>query len=252
MRLSGTSPVQVFPGGSVPANLLRWHLLFDEPVDATEVAGAITLLDGAGAAVPHAFVDMPGGLWDESGTRLTLLLHPGRIKGGLQAQAQLGGALAVGQRMSLRIDLEGLVGTCLGTVEHVFSVGQAEGRKIDIHAWRLGSVEAGSRQRLVVEFDRLMDRLSLDGAMAVVDASGQPLDGSMLTTSDGAALAFVPRHVWRVGMHRLAVAEDLEDVAGNRIAAPFESTLQWTQSAHLDRAFAVEPAKHCSFESGRG
>jgi hypothetical protein len=231
--------VQVVPGGDVPANLLRWHLFFDRPVDVLAVNCAVTLLDNTGVPVPHAFVDLPDGLWDDTGTRLTLLLHPGRIKSGLRTQGQFGGALAVGQRMTLRIDLDRIVGAEAGRFEHDFSIVPAVERAIDLASWRLGEVAAGSLQPLKIDFGRLLDRLSLDGAMAVGGPNGQVLQGIDSIDAAAGALTFTPLHPWQPGLHRLVVAHDLEDLAGNRVGAAFESPLLGTPPPRWERSFNV-------------
>lgn len=231
--------VQVFPGGAVPANLLRWHLFFDRPVDALAGQSAVTLLDGSGHEVPHAFVELPEGLWDEAGRRMTLLVHPGRIKGGLQSQELLGSVLQRGQRASLRIDLDRLLERGAGAMEHKFFVDEANDQAIDLAHWRFGLVQVGSLQPLAIEFDRSMDRASLEGALAVVSADGGVLDGFMTYALDGCAMAFVPRRPWRAGSHCLRVADDLEDVAGNRLGVAFQATAGRTASEVASWAFTV-------------
>jgi hypothetical protein len=109
--------VEVFPAGAVPANLLRWHLVFDRLANDVG-AEAIALLDRSGQPVRDAFVDLPEGLWDATGTRLTLLLHPGRIKRGLRSSTRFGGALAQGGDMCLQIDLDRLLDAGLGVATH--------------------------------------------------------------------------------------------------------------------------------------
>ncbi len=237
MSASNAAGVKVFPVGPVPANLLRWHLVFDRPVDTVAGEGAVTLLDGAGAPVPHAFVELPGGLWDDSGTRLTLVLHPGRIKSGLRTQLEVGGAFTVGHRMRLRMDLDRIMGAGTGIAEHDFTVVPALERAVDLANWRLDAVEAGSLDALRIEFDRTLDRFSLEGALALVDPSGDVVEGAETIDPDGGALAFRPRHPWWPGLHRLVVAPDLEDLAGNRVGAAFESPLLETRSRRLERAF---------------
>lgn len=49
---------------------------------------------------------MPDGLWDPEGRRLTLFLHPGRIKRGVAMHEALGLALRPGRRYRLVVDRE--------------------------------------------------------------------------------------------------------------------------------------------------
>jgi hypothetical protein len=231
--------VKIFPAGPVPANLLRWHFVFDSPVDTVAAEDGVSLLDDRGKPVPHVFVELPDGLWDDSGTRLTLLLHPGRIKSGLRVRVHGGSALAAGERMTLRLDLDRIIGAGAGFVEHRFTVVPAIERPVDLAKWRLGDIEVGRLDPLTIQFDRPMDRFSLEGAMALVGPSGEVLDGIDSIDADGCALAFTPSLPWQSGAHRLVVAPDLEDLAGNRVDAAFESPLRANLSQRWERTFDV-------------
>ncbi len=246
MQAASAAALQVYPQGPVPVNLLRWHLFFDQPVDADAGRDAVALMDQSGAPVPHAFVELADGLWDGSGTRLTLLLHPGRIKSGLQTRERHGGALVAADRMSLRIDLGRLLGRGVGQLHHGFDVGPALQGRVELEAWRFGAIEAGSLDPLTVEFQRPMDRLGIEGALVVVDGGGQRVEGRHLYTPDGAAMVFHPARPWQSGAHALWVAEDLEDVAGNRLATAFESTGQGQPVARALRPFTA--SSHASFQ----
>lgn len=221
MSPSQTAVVEVFPAGAVPANLLRWHLVFDRPANDVG-AEAIALLDRSGQPVRDAFVDLPEGLWDATGTRLTLLLHPGRIKSGLRSSTRFGGALAQGGDMCLQIDLDRLLDAGLGVVNHRFVVGAAETRAVDLSLWRLGTVETGSLAPVAIGFDRAMDHFGVMEGLAIVDADGRALQGEMIPAPDGRSALFHPSRPWAAGRQRLMASRDLEDVAGNRVDAAFE------------------------------
>jgi hypothetical protein len=221
--------VEVFPKGPVPANLLRWHLRFDRP--AIDIAqDAVVLLDATGQPVREAFVDLPEGLWDDRGTGLTLLHHPGRIKSGLRSAKRFGGALRQGQGMRLRIDLARLFGprSGAGTVEHSFAVNPAETSAIDVARWHIGPVEPGSRHPAWIGFDRSMDWLSVQQALAVADANGVVVPGRLWVLADGRSARFEPNDAWAGGPHHLLAATDLEDVSGNRPGVAFESSGRWS------------------------
>jgi len=94
--------VLVQPSGpEVPANLLRISIRF-----ATQVEGPllprITLLRADGREIPEPFLDQE--LWSPDGTVLTVLMHPGRVKTGLNAREQMGPILSVGDEVSLALD----------------------------------------------------------------------------------------------------------------------------------------------------
>jgi hypothetical protein len=221
MSPSQTAVVEVFPAGAVPANLLRWHLVFDRLANDVG-AEAIALLDRSGQPVRDAFVDLPEGLWDATGTRLTLLLHPGRIKRGLRSSTRFGGALAQGGDMCLQIDLDRLLDAGLGVATHRFVVSTAETRAVDPSLWRLGTVETGSLAPVAIGFDRAMDHFGVQEGLVIVGADGRAVQGEVAPAPDGRSALFHPSQPWAAGRHRLMASRDLEDVAGNRVDAAFE------------------------------
>src|SRR5215831_11294585 len=85
-------------GPEVPANLLRFSIRF-----ATQVEGPllsrITLLRADGRKIEQPFLEQE--LWSPDGTVLTVMMHPGRVKSGLKARAQMGPILALGDDVSL-------------------------------------------------------------------------------------------------------------------------------------------------------
>lgn len=216
----GLVPWRAFPFGPVPANLLRWHLVFARPVDAVAVDAAVELLDAAGRPVPHAFVDWPGGLWDETGSRLTLLMHPGRLKTGLVVQRNAGCALVEGHAMCLRLRSSAMSDAAAG--QHCFEVQPAETRAIDITAWRVDAPEAGGYAPLRIHFDRAMDPMTLPGSLLVVDDAGERVAGTLRVRRDGRSASFFAHRPWRAGVHAWRVDPELEDLCGNRIGRPFE------------------------------
>ena len=71
----------VYPSSDVlPENLLRFYVHFSAPMQRGGVQGHIFLLDAEGQEVKGAFLNLATELWDSAMQRLTILLHPGRIK----------------------------------------------------------------------------------------------------------------------------------------------------------------------------
>jgi hypothetical protein len=227
--------VTVYPSAPVlPQNLLRLHVFFSEPPFVDTLMQAVRLLDGHGGVVAHPFLDLQQGLWDDTGTRLTLLLHPGRIKSGLASRLSRGPAIEQGQRYRLAIDLGLLFGPSVPAAAvhvHEFSVGPAQETAIDQAAWDVGQPAPGTLQPLRLTFDRSMDRLGLEAAFAVIAADGSSVPFTQSVSASERGVLLTPRQPWRPEVHRLDVAADLEDVAGNRVAQAFEQTRDGTVRA---------------------
>src|SRR6185436_4940440 len=84
----------VYPTASVlPENLLKFYVHFTAPMSRGEAYDRARILDADGKPVKVPFLELAEELWDETGTRLTLLIHPGRIKRGLKPIEESGPVL---------------------------------------------------------------------------------------------------------------------------------------------------------------
>lgn len=90
----------------VPANLLRFYVYFSAPMSLQNPYDFITIIDKSGKELVDPFVIIPEGLWNINHTRLTLLLHPGRVKEGVGPNMALGDVLKVGNSYTLKISKE--------------------------------------------------------------------------------------------------------------------------------------------------
>jgi hypothetical protein len=209
--------IQMVPSGCVaPANLLRLHILFEIPPDVDLAVSSARLLDARGDEIVHAFLDLPGGLWSADGLRLTLILHPGRIKSGLAAQSAAGAAVTAGR--SYRVEIDG--GD--GPVQLPLVVGPAVTTAIDPTAWLVSTPLVASMDPLVVQFDRVMDPVGVEVGLSVRDQLRDSIEGVWLVSKDGRSARFSPAEAWRDSQIALKVASDLEDISGNRLNAAFE------------------------------
>jgi hypothetical protein len=205
--------------GLVPANILRLHVSFEAAPDVELAASSARLLEGSGAEIPHAFLDLPGGLWSADGRTLTLILHPGRIKAGLAGNRDAGPAMAAGRRYSVEIDGGG------GLVRLPLLIGPAVTSAIDPARWRIAKAEAGGRGPLMVSFDRVMDSESVKAALGVRDSAGVRIAGAWRISEDGREGQFDPLAHWSADHATLDLAPDVEDAAGNRPFVSFETNV---------------------------
>ena len=102
---ASTLVTRVAPSGDkLPENLLKFYLHFSSPMGRGEVYDRVRLLRDDGKAVDFPFLRLGEELWDPTGTRLTLLIDPGRIKRGLKPREQFGPVLEAGRTYTLVID----------------------------------------------------------------------------------------------------------------------------------------------------
>lgn len=222
-------------GAAVPENLLRIVLHLDAPLSAPLDMRHVVLLDGAGAVIPDAFLDLP--LAGRDGREVTLLLHPGRIKTGVGPNLALGPALRAGQSVVLRID-----DPQLGRpVERRWQVQPALRRPIAPQTWTLRAVRRGGRAPLLVSFPQALDS---DAAplLALQGPDGRRLAGTATLAAGERAWRFVPARPWRAGSYVLRVHPQLEDPQGNRLCSAFEQADQSAQQCDEEgrREFMID------------
>ena len=214
-------------GESLPANVLRFYVTFSRPMrEGREVLERIRLFDEAGNEIRSPWRDIE--LWNADATRLSLFLHPGRIKQGVNLREQLGPLLEPNRKYVLVIggDLRDSQGTPLGRdVRHAFSTTAEVRIRIDVAAWQVTLPAAGSSNSLGVRFDRPLDAALALRLVRVLDAAGNEVPGAA-TLSDGERVwNFTPSAPWRDERYAVVADTVLEDQVGNTPVRIFDNDL---------------------------
>lgn len=221
-----TTVRQVYPTRDrLPENQLRFYIHFTGPMRQGDAYGLIHLIDDADAEVVGAFLDVGQELWDPSGTRLTLLIDPGRIKRGLTLREALGPVLEQGRRYTLVIDAEWRDVNDLPMVRSfrkTFAAAAPDETSPDPASWDLVPPSAGSVGPLTVTFPEPLDHAMLNRVLVVHDAQGEPVAGRIVVSDHETRWQFTPRKPWPAGRFQLEVDTRLEDLAANSIERPFE------------------------------
>jgi hypothetical protein len=221
-----TTVVAVYPTPDVlPENLLRFYIHFSAPMSRGEAYRRIRLLDAKGKPIEAAFLELDEELWSGDGTRFTLVFDPGRVKKGLKPREELGPILVAGQSYSLVIDHgwpDSSGSPLAAEFTKRFRTGPADEGSPNPKVWRIESPRPDSRQPLQVHFPEPLDRALLDRLIVVQDARGGHVPGRVTVAESEFLWSFTPVAPWRAGDYRLVVGTELEDVAGNSVASPFE------------------------------
>ena len=223
--------VLVQPSATVaPANLLRLSVVFAAPVEGA-VLPRIALLRADGSPLQEPF--LPQELWSPDGKVLTLLLHPGRVKTGLVARELWGPIFSEGDDVVLTFDGRPIKRWHIGAVDPDGPV---------TSAWKLSSVDAGSRQALVVTLDGPIDGRDVDD-LAVVGTDEHRLEGRAQLRDGETTWTFTPDVAWGAGDYRLIVHGTLEDPSGNRLGGHFETPESSPQPVATDGVIAFKVAR---------
>lgn len=215
--LLGANPrVAVYPSGpTVPENLLRIELRFSAPLHLPVKLDQLKLVDASGVAIQDPFLDLllPG----RDGRRVTILFHPGRIKTGVGANLALGRALHVGAQVTLVINHPELG----HAVYKTWRVTPFDGKSPQPARWTFVPPQAGRRAALVVHLDKAISSTA-ENLIAIRGPDGERLEGNGRLEAQETVWRFTPLQPWQAGNYAVVTHPDLEDVAGNRPAAPFE------------------------------
>jgi hypothetical protein len=217
----------IYPSGrELPENLLRLYIQFSAPMSQGNCYSRVHLRDETtGTDVGRPFLELPQELWSPDGTRLTLLLEPGRVKRDLVPREELGPILVSGRTYSLTVDSSwpDAEGRPLDAgARKVFRATKAESRQLDPSSWTIETPAAGTREPLSVRFPKLLDRAMLERVLQVLRPDEKEIAGTIRITEDETRWTFEPREPWAAGRYALAVSTRLEDPAGNSIGRPFE------------------------------
>jgi hypothetical protein len=216
----------VYPSGDVlPENLLRFYVHFTDAMSRGDAYKYVRLIDGKNKPVEAAFLEIEPELWDADGTRLTLLIEPGRIKRGLKPREDVGPVLEQGKLYTLEIngewpDAEG--NTMATHYRKAFRVGLPDETQPDPKTWKVEAPAAGKAEALTVTFPKPLDHAMLGRVLWVTDDKGERVAGTVEVADKEMGWRFTPKEAWKARAYNLVVDTALEDPSGNSIARPFE------------------------------
>lgn len=222
-----TAHVEIFPSAEVlPANHLKFYIHFPEPMRQGVFLEYCTLLDERGGPVAEPFRETE--LWSADRRRLTLWLHPGRQKTGVNLNVDLGPVLEPQHRYTLQISGAWPTGrgAPLGAdARKIFQTAERQTSRLDPARWKIVAPAAGTKQPLVIHFPAPLDHALL-GRCLVVRQGRIPVEGRQWAKDHETVWAFEPSASWGAGDYFIRVQSILEDLAGNSLARPFEVDLQ--------------------------
>lgn len=240
-----TVVTDVYPtAAALPENLLRFYIYFSAPMNPDNILEDIDLMDAQGRVVEGVFLRNRFDLWSADRTRLTLLLDPGRVKTGLQANRAMRRALDPGETYHLQISKTAVdAHGCALAVSHrvTFKAVEADLASPSPAQWKLIRPKVGSRAPLSVLLDGPVDHLSLAYRLRVIGPDGAPVPGRIDLGEAETRWMFTPRMPWSDSPHRLTIDPMLEDLAGNRPGVLFDQPV-FASSTPWPRAIDWVPA----------
>ncbi len=224
----------IYPSGDrLPANHLKFYLVFSEPMHRGDIFKHFRIERSDGSDVPEPFRETQ--LWSEDGTRLTLWLHPGRQKAGVNLNLEIGPVLEEGGEYRLVIsgDYESQRGRALGReYQKTFQAVATDRTQPDLADWIVKVPRAGTSESLQIEFPEPYDWALLRSRVWIEDLEGKRVPGKISIGPAERSWSFRPGNAWvALAGYRIAVASVLEDLAGNSLARPFEADVNAAEAA---------------------
>jgi hypothetical protein len=219
---------RVFPSGDrLPANCLKFYVHFSAPMrEGREIFEQIQIVSEDGEVVPDPWRRVE--LWSTDAKRLTLWIHPGRIKRGVNLREEFGPVLRPNQKYRLVIPKR-VLGANGMKLEAEFSkafetTAEDHTRPLPKH-WQIDAPSVGTREPLQIRFGKSLDRAQLLRMITVVASDGRTIRGSISIGSGESTWNFRPSENWMNNRHQLIVDGRLEDAAGNTPLRPFDNDL---------------------------
>lgn len=213
---SAAASPAIYPSGTtVPENLLRVELRFPQALRRPLRPEDVRLLDSAGRQIADAFLDLP--LPSADGKRVTLLLHPGRVKTGVGPNVRVGRAFESGATVRLEVVDPGSA----RRVSRSWQVTAFEAGGPAPSRWTLEIPQAGSRVPLIAHLNHAISSTA-ESLIAIRGPDGRRVSGVAALADGETTWRFRPAQRWGVGSFDLMIHPDLEDLGGNRACARFE------------------------------
>jgi hypothetical protein len=186
-------------------------------------------------------------MWTSYQRRLTLLIHPGRIKRGVNLREELGPVLRPDERYTLVIDRDLLDVDGRPLAERVkksFTTTAEDHRPLRPEQWKLSPPTVATREPLVVQVDKPLDHALARRMLRIVSQAERPIAGDVTLSDDGCRWQFTPLDPWPAKEFSLVIDPALEDLAGNTPVRAFDTDLEQPAPAEpiLRRSFGPRPA----------
>lgn len=208
----------IFPfGDALLENTLRFYIHFSTPMTPHVAFNHIELRDASGQVDDADFTRLKQELWKKDRTRLTVLIDPGRIKRNVATNLDLGPALVAGRKYTLSVELgwaSAYGRSVLPPFSNVFTVTHAFRDRPDTRLWQSNAPCLGTREPLIVTFDRPFDRHLLNMDIHVTQDENT-IGGEIQVGKNEFSWSFTPNKPWTHKMLRVTANPTLEDVAGN-------------------------------------
>jgi len=177
-------------------------------------------------------------LWSPDYQRITLILDPGRVKTGLDANLELGRSFESGKKYTMEIDteIEALSGEKLvQKFRKEFQVVSEDRTPPNDDNWKIVIPKENTFDPLRIEFNDILDHAQMISFIRVYDSSNSSLQGEVKFKNNESIWEFYSNSKWEKGNYSIKIDVRLEDLAGNNIQGKFDRDAQSDDLLYLDQ-----------------
>lgn len=207
----------------VPSNILLFHVLFSGAMQEDETAFTqIKILDDKGNEKRKVWREKAG--WTREGKHLVLMIHPGRVKRGIDYLKEMGVLFEEGKTYTMVVSasLKDAHGRPMEKeFKKTFTVTAPDRVMPEVHTVQVLHAKKDSRETLTVHFNEAMDFGAMLIGMEVLDKDNKKVKGEISCTDDK-SWSFVPEETWKPGSYILQLNTHAADLASNHLVRHFE------------------------------
>ncbi|HLG02287.1 MAG TPA: hypothetical protein VI731_01750 [Bacteroidia bacterium] len=220
--------VQIYPfANELPANILLFHVEFSQTMlDDINAYQRVKIFDSKGVEKPMVWRQKS--YWEKDRKVLVLMIHPGRVKRGINYFAELGEIFLPGEEYTLVVGAgmqDAFMRPTTKEVVKKFRVvkDDRELPGIDYAAFRIP--KANTRQALEIRFSEGMDYVSIITGIKIRDTlSNAFVTGGFFNMDNDSTWKFIPEKPWKKTTHEVQFTKYVSDFASNFLHRPFEIT----------------------------
>lgn len=213
--------LNIYPGSEVlPENILCFHVLFDRPMNKDTKAYQHARIYSNGEEVPLVWKHRA--YWTHNGSLLVLMVHPGRIKRGID---YFGKAFEVGKEYTLVIEagIKDAQDRKLNeAIKKTFTIEKADRKVPKIRKSQLLFPDQQGATPIQLSFSEPMDFGCMVEGIQVLDSNNHPVPIKVVHRSDD-HYHITPIENWQSGTYQLTLKPTVGDLCGNRFNKKFET-----------------------------
>lgn len=244
LRRSGPAPevAAVYPSSEkLPANNLKFYICFSKPMrQGRAIFDQIALVDADGEVIHDPWRRTE--LWSDDFQRLTLWIHPGRIKQGVNLRESEGPVLRPDKVYALKISrsVRDAGGQFLAkSYVKTFLAVEDDRKRPRPASWDLDLPHIHTTEPLTIRFGESLDFGLLHRCLHVEHSDGREMKCTIEVGHGESVVRLRPAKRWNDAEYTLRVDAILEDLAGNTAVRQFDTDLEQAAVAphRLTRSF---------------